>query len=204
MARRGRDAVRARTRTWSVAKTAVLCALLAGAAGISAWEGTLSRFSAQSLSSVGAVIGAVLVAALACGRGRQRKTSAAWARDGLAAVRRAASGRAEGEGGVAAATVVWVLLVAATIGWDLNSFAHEVRWLPTLSRLFGDVTDHDWGRAVVFAAWLALGLYLAIGWWLPRSERPGALRAVEPATGDDEARTPGRPGARGGANVVGE
>jgi len=59
--------------------------------------------------------------------------------------------------------VVWVLLVLAVIGWDLNSFAHQAHDLPTLSYLIGRVTRWRWGRGTFFAAWLALGVGLAAG-----------------------------------------
>lgn len=60
-------------------------------------------------------------------------------------------------------------LALATIGWDLNSFLHELHSLPTLSRLVGDVTRHRWGRGLTFGAWVALGAYLAAGWRRPHA-----------------------------------
>ena len=73
---------------------------------------------------------------------------------------------------------MWALLIAATIGWDMTSFVEQKHYLPTLSRLFGAVTDHDWGRALLFAAWLVLGLYLALGRRLPARGPGTALRGA--------------------------
>jgi len=129
-----------------------------------AWEGTLQRFSAPSRWSVGSVIGVTVILSALVGRGRQRTTSTGWARRAAAVV---AGWRPRAVAGppltAVIGTVVWVALVAATIGWDLNSFVHEAHELPTLSRLFGGATDRMWGRALVFAAWVGLGGYLAVG-----------------------------------------
>ncbi|MGH8987287.1 MAG: hypothetical protein ACRDXC_01640, partial [Acidimicrobiales bacterium] len=63
--------------------------------------------------------------------------------------------------------------------WDAASFAAKEHGLPTLSRLIGDVTDHQWGRALVFAAWLSLGLYLALAW---RGSEDGPTTDLGPAS----------------------
>ena len=171
----------ARVRRWTTAAAAC-----AAAAAFSAWEGTLGRYSSPAHASVLAVIAAALVTAAVAGHGRQRRRSADWARgvlralaDGAAAARRGSLAPR------AAGALVWTAVAAATIGWDANSFARRSHALPTLSRLVGDVTDHQWGRALVFAAWLALGAYLAAGW---RREPPvegggPAARADPPAQG---------------------
>ncbi len=54
---------------------------------------------------------------------------------------------------------VWIVLVLAAIGWDLNSFVHQSHDLPTLSSIFGHVTSSRAGRAAVFALWLTLGAH---------------------------------------------
>lgn len=158
----------------TVGGIALVCGL-----GLAAWEGVLRQDDAEAHWSVLAVIAAVLVTAAVAGRGRQRRRSIAWARRGGSAVLHpisAAGLRARGRPGegsfpgpgrrpasLVAGTVAWTVLIAATIGWDLYSFAAQAHGLPTLSRLFGDVTVHPVGRAVVFAGWLALGAYLAAG-----------------------------------------
>lgn len=144
---------------------------LAGGAAVVAfvaWEGLQGRFSAASHTSILVVVGAVLLLALAAGRGRQRKKTRAWARDAVRTLRRVPDAWRTRPAALAGAAV-WILVIVATIGWDAASFMEQERSLPTLSRIFGAVTDHEWGRAVVFAAWLALGLYLALGWRLGRS-----------------------------------
>jgi hypothetical protein len=67
------------------------------------------------------------------------------------------------------AAVVWSVLVAATVGWDLVSFVVQSHTLPTLSYFIGRVTRYRVGKGVVFALWLSLGGYLAAGW---RTEAP--------------------------------
>lgn len=133
-----------------------------------AWEGLQGRFSTASHVSILAVAAAMLLVALIAGRGRQRKTSRAWMRDVTRAPRRIIVGGLA-RSPVALGALVWTLLIVATVAWDLVSFVAERHSLPTLSRLFGDATDHHWGRALVFAVWLALGLYLAVGWRRPTS-----------------------------------
>ncbi len=115
-----------------------------------------------SHASILAVVAVVLTLALVSGRGRQRERSRTWARDAARALRGVTSAARDRNAAFAGA-LVWVLLVVAAVAWDAVSFAAQRHSLPTLSRLFGDVTDHDWGRAIVFAAWLVLGLYLATG-----------------------------------------
>ncbi len=139
------------------------------AAGLCAWEGTLPRTAAGARWSVGATIAAVLIIAALGGRNRQRQASSAWVRHGAEALSAALSGRPVGRATrtTALGAAVWVALIASTIGWDLYSFALQLHALPTLSRLFGDVTRHEWGRGVVFAGWLLLGGYLALGWRRP-------------------------------------
>lgn len=158
-------------RPWPLPRLVVTLA----AVGLVAWEGTLSRTSAAARSSVGVVIAIALLTAVGGGRNRQRGGSGAWARDGARALSSTLFGRATRR--AARATVlgaaVWVALIAAAIGWDLYSFAVQLHAFPTLSRLFGDVTRHEWGRSVVFAGWLLLGGYVALGWRRPLGRRGG-------------------------------
>jgi hypothetical protein len=124
------------------------------------WEGARSRDSAAAHDSVAAVIVAVVVAAIVLGRGRQRVRSAAW----LVGARPALP-RSPYEVGVA----VWAVLIAAVLTWDLASVIVQAHALPTLSYWIGHLTRYDGGRAVVFALWVGLGVYLAAGW---RTEAP--------------------------------
>jgi hypothetical protein len=134
-------------------------ALAAAAAAFSWWEGGLRQSSGAAHAGIAAAIALVLVSAVALGRGRQAATAADWVR-GPWPVRRHL---AEDPGGTVA-VVVWVVLAAAVIGWDLNSFAHQSHDLPTLSSIFGHVTTSRGGRAALVALWLALGTALALGW----------------------------------------
>jgi hypothetical protein len=133
--------------------------VLAALVTLSLWEGTLSRQSAAAHWSVTLVAIVTVAAALIAGRGRQRTGSGAWLTGAVRAI-----GRWRRTPLFAAGIAVWVLLVLTVIGWDLNSFVHQAHDLPTLSYYFGRVTRWWWGRALVFAAWLAVGGYLAVGW----------------------------------------
>jgi hypothetical protein len=99
---------------------------------------------------------ATFTAALIAGQGRQRSTTRQW----IDGTRRGWQGSAPAYW---AGVVVWVVLLAAVVGWDLNSFVHQAHDLPTLSREIGRVTRYRAGRTIVFAAWLAAGLSLALG-----------------------------------------
>jgi hypothetical protein len=132
---------------------------LAALVALAAWEGTLDRQSAAAHWSVAAVIAAAIVVTVVAGRSHQRTTSRVWL---ASSWRSAASWR---ERPVYAAGVgVWVVVVLAVVGWDVTSFVAQAHDLPTLSYFVGRVTRYEWGRAAVFAAWLAVGGYLAVGW----------------------------------------
>lgn len=110
-----------------------------------------------------------IVAAVIAGWNRQQLRSRAWLSSASRAVhewRRTPL--------FSAGVVVWVLLFLAVVGWDLNSFVHEVHYLPTLSYEIGRVTRYHWGRALFFAAWLAAGVGLVIASLVQNhsSERP--------------------------------
>jgi hypothetical protein len=158
-----------------------------GVAGFAAWEGLQGRYSTASHVSILTAIAALLLLAVIAGRGRQRKRSRTWLRDAWRSGREQLI-RRRARSAAAAGVLGWVLVISATVGWDGYSFAMQRRSLPTLSRLFGAVTDHEWGRALFFAAWLALGLYLAVGW----RRGSDAARAQHPGPGDP-AGTPPRP-----------
>jgi len=133
--------------------------LLAGAVAFCWWEGGLHQDQTAAHWSVLAVIGATLLAAVLAGAGRQPEPVGRWARGPFPLRRHLAEDRA---GTLGAA--LWVLVVAAVVGWDLNSFVHQAHDLPTLSSIFGHVTSSRAGRAGLFALWLALGATLALGW----------------------------------------
>ena len=141
--------------------------VLAPLVALSVWEGLQSRQSAAAHWSVGLVVAATVVATVVLGRGRQPVRSGAWASGSLEVAvhwrRRPA---------YSAGLAVWVVLLLAVIGWDLNSFVHQAHDLPTLSYLVGRVTSRWWGRAAVAALWLAAGVGLAVGCLADRRRRP--------------------------------
>lgn len=151
---------RARGLRVAAAGTVGRAAAAAGIASMAAWEGVQGRQSVASHASILAVVGGTLALAAVAGRRRQRCRTGDWARGLL---------RSRGTAPVAG-SVLWAVLVVVTVGWDLASFLAQRRWLPTLSRLIGAVTDHPAGRGALFACWIALGLYLALGWRRPRAE----------------------------------
>lgn len=136
-------------------------------AGLSAWEGLQWRQSAAAHWSVGAAVAGVVGLAAVAGRGRQREGGVAWARHAARAV---AGWRRTPR--TAGAVALWVLLISAVVAWDLASFARQAHDLPTLSYFFGRVTRWHWGRSLVFAAWLAAGVAVALaGLVTPRRGR---------------------------------
>ncbi len=145
-----------RAARWTAGATALLA--------FAAWEGTQSRRATDAHWSVLGTIACALVAAAVAGRHLQRKSSVSWVRDGFGAIGDDLRGRSTGGMPMLAGAGIWAALIVATISWDLYSFSLEVHSLPTLSRLFGDVTAHDWGRALIFAGWLALGACLTFAW----------------------------------------
>jgi len=147
--------------------TGAVAATLGGAV-LAVWEGAQRRQTAAAHWSVAAVVVLAVMVAVAAGHRRQRQRSAAW----LAAAGRGVRSVAGPEGwrdrpAYVAGVVTWVLVIAAVVGWDLNSFAHQAHDLPTLSYIVGKVTRHWWGRSAVFAGWLGVGTYVAVGWRRP-------------------------------------
>ena len=121
-------------------------------------EGFWPQQSAAAHWSVAATIALALGAAVACGRGRQQGPSRAWARSSLRAVRHWWAHPIR-----SASVALWVLVLAATVGWDAYSFSHQSSRLPTLSRVFGGITRYPLGRAAVFLLWLGLGAVIVFG-----------------------------------------
>ena len=132
--------------------------LVAAGVAFSWWEGGLGQSSAAGhLGVLGAIAWALGSATLA-GVGRQAVPSGQWLR-GPFSLQRHLAERPQATVGV----VIWIVLVLAVIGWDLNSFVHQSHDLPTLSSLVGHVTAHRAGRTAVVALWLTLGAALALG-----------------------------------------
>lgn len=156
--------------------------VVAALAALSGWEATLSRYSTPAHWGVLAVIAAAVLGALVAGRRRQRMHTLDWVGVLGRALGGPASWRQPWPAPLVAGAIIWTALAAAAIGWDLYSFLVQAHQLPTLSRLFGDVTDRAWGRGLVFAAWAALGCYLAVGWRQPAGPRD-ATRTQHPVDG---------------------
>jgi hypothetical protein len=142
-----------------VTRTLAASAVIAAAAVFSWWEGGLHQFQTAAHLSVLATIALVVVVAVAAGVGRQVLPSREWARGPFALRRHLAEDPTASLG-----ALIWTVLVLAVIGWDLNSFAHQSHTVPTLSTIFGHVTDSHGGRAALFFGWLVLGASLALGW----------------------------------------
>jgi hypothetical protein len=161
-------------------------AMALGGLGLSAWEGTLWRSSTAAGTGVGVAITLVLAAAIVA----WRRTS------GLRRWGHRCHALRFPTTGIGTGATVWGALVAVTVGWDLTCFVVQRHSLPTLSRLCGDVTAHQWGRALFFAAWLLLGASLALGWRrrpcgfrpaaaLPSSDRTPSDRTASDRTASD-------------------
>ncbi|MGH9047714.1 MAG: hypothetical protein ACRDVW_10440 [Acidimicrobiales bacterium] len=134
-------------------------ALVAAGAAFAWWEGGLHQYSTAGHAGVLAAIALAFVALVVAGVGRQPATSAEWVRGPTAIARHYHEDPAR-----TIAVAIWVALILASIGWDLNSFAHQSHDLPTLSSIIGHLTSTRGGRATVVALWLVLGAALAVGW----------------------------------------
>ena len=71
--------------------------------------------------------------------------------------------------GAVISTLVWTVVIAGVVGWDLVSFIYQSPALPTLSYFIGHVTRYRVGRGLFFALWLVVGVFLVSGW---RTETP--------------------------------
>jgi hypothetical protein len=141
---------------------AVLAALILA---LSAWEAELSRQSSDAHWSVALVIVVCFGAALVLGRGRQSQTTRRWVAQTVHLVR---TWRARPRAAVVS-TLVWAVLIAGVVAWDLVSFVFQSHDLPTLSYFIGHVTRYAAGRGLLFAVWLGVGAYLVSA---RRTERP--------------------------------
>jgi len=121
--------------------------------GFGIWEGLQNRSSPSSRVSVLCTIAVVVVMAAVAGARRQPLTSRTWLQNAKASAVRWRESRSYTIG-----VIVWLLIFFAIVGWDLNSFVHEVHDLPTLSYLIGRITRMHWGRALLFACWLGAGV----------------------------------------------
>lgn len=146
-------------RAGAPAAVAAAAVVALAVVGLALWEGMLHRQQAAAHWSVGLSVLATFALAVVAGRGRQQQTSRQWLTG------RPVEGHGAPHPGAAyrAGIALWAILIAAVVVWDLNSFLHQAHDLPTLSYYAGRVTRFWWGRALFFAAWLALGLCLALG-----------------------------------------
>jgi hypothetical protein len=100
------------------------------------------------------------VSAIVVGWSRQRETTRAWASGSARYLR---EWRSQPRSFVLS-VVVWTVLIAGIVGWDLVSFIHQSHSLPTLSYFIGHVTRYRIGRGLLFALWLMAGWYLVSAW----------------------------------------
>jgi hypothetical protein len=134
--------------------------LLAGAIALSTWQAWLSRDAPTAHWMVALLAVAGVVAAAVLGRGRQRLTTRTWVTGSVHAIwtwRRQ-------PGPAVAGAVIWTILLAGVVGWDLVSFIYQSHLLPTLSYFIGRVTRYRVGRGLFFALWLFIGSYLVSAW----------------------------------------
>jgi hypothetical protein len=131
-------------------------ALTIGIAALSVWEGRLSRNSSGAHWSVALVVLAGLGAAIVLGHGRQHLTARQWVAQNLHFI---GTWRSQPRRSVLSATA-WAVLIAGLAGWDAVSFVFQSAKLPTLSYYIGHVTRYPLGRGLLFALWLAAGVYL--------------------------------------------
>jgi hypothetical protein len=134
--------------------------LVPGAVALSSWEALLTRDSAGAHWSVALAGAAAFAALIVLGWHRQRQTSRAWLRS---TAELGWDWRAQPRA-TAVSALVWSVLIAGVIGWDLFSFVVQSASFPTLSILIGHVTHYRVGRGLVFALWLVAGSYLVAGW----------------------------------------
>ena len=137
----------------------------AGAIALSTWQAHLSRSSSAAHWSVAILVAVAFGAAVALGRGRQRERTRPWLARNLLFIR---TWRTQSRAAVVAA-LVWTILIAGVVVWDLVSFVCQSHSLPTLSYVIGHVTRYPLGRGLLFAAWLGIGATLVSA---QRSERP--------------------------------
>jgi hypothetical protein len=141
-------------------RSAVGYAILAtGVIALSAWQAQLSRDSAGAHWGVALVVLGAVVLAIIAGRRRQSRTTTAWIAGNIEAIR---SWRSQPIGAIISA-LVWTVVLAGVVGWDLISFIYQSPELPTLSYFIGHVTRYRVGRGLFFALWLVVGAFLVSG-----------------------------------------
>ena len=150
-------------------RTLATCLAVIGLAALTWWEGAQRAQTTSAQVSVATSIAAISLGGLILGAGRQRQRSRAW----LAGNVRTVSDRESWTWPGTASVIVWILLLAAILGWDLASFLRRSPELPTLSYLTGRVTRFHVGRSGLYLAWLAAGLWLALA---HRRRRPWVAR----------------------------
>jgi len=137
-----------------------MAALLSAAAiWLSTWQGELSRDSTGARRSVEVIGAAAIVAMVALGWRRRPGSSRAWA----AGTVRVTGGWRDQPNARLISLLVWCLLIAGVIGWDLFSFLVQSPSFPTLSTLIGHVSRHPIGRGLLFGSWLVVGVYAVAG-----------------------------------------
>ncbi len=58
--------------------------------------------------------------------------------------------------------IVWTLLAAGALGFELFNYAEQPRYAhPTVSSALTVLATHSWTRGLAFFAWLALGAWIA-------------------------------------------
>lgn len=152
-------------RSRDTAERAGSAVLLVAAGALSWWEGGEHYGTTDSRIGVLVVTGVALVACLALGVRRQRRTT----RQALrhlghwhARLRRRAPAYRIG-------AYIWLALVGAVVVWDLASFLAAMHAMPTLSYFSGRVTRFHVGKSVEFLAWCLAGAYIAAGWRRPET-----------------------------------
>ena len=133
---------------------------------LSVWQANLSRDAPASHWIVALVAVSAVVAMILLGRGRQRERARDWAAGSAKTIR---AWRALPRPVVLSA-VVWSVLIAGVVSWDVVSFAVQSHALPTLSYYVGHVTRYRSGRGLFFALWLGCGSYLVGAWRRERAK----------------------------------
>jgi hypothetical protein len=123
--------------------------------GVSIWQGLLSRDAVAAHLIVGLAVLSAFAAAIIGGHRRQQQSTRAWRSTWSSWRTRSAP--------IKASILAWAVLLGGTVAWDLVSFVKQSHTFPTLSYFIGHITKHEAGRGALFALWLALGAYFALG-----------------------------------------
>jgi hypothetical protein len=129
---------------------------MVAAISLCVWQAGLTRDSPGARWSVALLVIVALVMAVVLGRGRQRRSSAAWIAQSARWIRH---WRTQPRS-LRVAVIAWTALVVAVVGWDLVNFIVQSHALPTLSYFIGRVSRYRVGRGVLFALWLVIGASL--------------------------------------------